>query len=48
MSLLIDTGGEREGRERNRGQGRDRAEDKLLRREESKERHTEGQSKAYI
>ena len=48
LSLLIDIGGEEEGGEGNRGQGQDRAEDKLLRREERKERDTGGQSEAYI
>ena len=45
---MIDTGGEGEGEEGNRGQGQDRAGDKLLRREERKERNTGGQSEAYI
>ena len=45
---MIDTGGEGEGEEGNRGQGQDRAEDKLLRREERKERDTGGRSEAYI
>ena len=48
LSLLIDTGGEREERERNRDQWQDRAEDKLLRREERKERNIGGQTEAYI
>ena len=48
MSLLVDTAGEGEGEEGNMGQGQDRAEDKLLRREERKERYTGGQSEAYI
>ena len=45
---MIDTGEEGEGGEGNRGQGQDRAEDKLLRKEERKERDTGGQSEAYI
>ena len=49
---MVDTGeegeGEGEGRGRNREQRQDRAEDKLLRREERKERDTGGQSEAYI
>ena len=45
---MVDTGGEGEGEEGNRGQGQDRAEDKLLRREERKEKDTGGQSEAYI
>ena len=48
MSLLIDTGGEGEGEEGDREQGQDRAEDKLLRKEERKKRDTGGQSEAYI
>ena len=48
LSLLVDTGGEGEGEEGNRGQGQDRAEDKLLRRKERKERNTGGQTEGYI
>ena len=40
LFLLIDIEEERERGERNRDQGQDRAEDKLLRREERKERNT--------
>ena len=45
---MIGTGEKGEGEEGNRGQGQDRAEDKLLRREERKERDIGGQSEAYI
>ena len=42
MSLLIDIGREGKEREMNRGQGQNRAEDKLLYREERMERDTGG------
>ena len=45
---MIDIGVEEAGRGRGREQGQDRAEDKLLRREERKDRDTGGQSEAYI
>ena len=48
LSLLIGTGGEGEGGERDKGQEQDRAEDKLLHREERKERNIGGQTEAYI
>ena len=51
MVELVSIDRYRRGRERkegNRGQGQDRVEDKLLRREERKERDTGGQSEAYI
>ena len=48
MSLLINTGGEGEGGEGNRGQDQDRVEDNLLRREERKDVDTGGQTEACI
>ena len=48
LSLLIDTGGKGEREKGDKGQGQDRAKDKLLHREQRKESDTGGQTEAYI